>query len=387
MHVSRARRSTAIAALGLAVTVLLSACGAGDGDDSSGGTADAAGLDRAKAQLATYRDVVDGYVPSERLSDPTALKGKKVMYIPAVAAIPFFVTSWNVLQEALAAAGVESVICDAHADPAKTSACLDQARNDGVDGIILDALSPSIAQQSYDAVVGAGIPVVLGNLPRPDGSPDTVQALDAGTTLAVRLAADSIIVAAEGTGSVVGVRNTDSPVTQSWYDEGIAEFDTNASAMKVVTVDSKTAEQANLPAKVSAAILANPDARYSLGSVPQSFAEAAAQGAQDAGRPEVLSTTAAATLGDLQRLKSGTGYVSAVGWDIARISYYEADVMFRLILGDPVDTSAYVTPVRVFDRDNVDELDITEDGWVSSDWFGGDAYQAEFTSLWQGDLS
>lgn len=381
----RPRRLAALAAAGLALSILATGCGSSDSSDGSSadGGADTAGLEHVNAQLTKYRGVVDGYVPTEKLSDPAALAGKKVMYIPAVAAIPFFVTSWTALQEALAAAGVEGEICDGGADPAKMSACLDQARNEKVAGIVIDALSPQIAQQSYDAVVDAGIPVVLGNLPRPDGSPDSVQAVDAGTTLAVQLAADTIIEATEGTGSVVGVRNTDSPVTQAWYDDGITEFADHAPDTTVVTVDSKTAELPNLPSKVSAAILANPDVKYTLGSVPQAFAEAAYQGAKDAGKPDVLSTTAAATLGDLQKLDSGEGYLSAVGWDIARINYYEADVLYRLILGDPVDTTKYVTPVRVFDKDNVADLDLTESGWLNSDWYGGDAYKAEFKALWQ----
>jgi ABC-type sugar transport system substrate-binding protein len=386
MPISRPRRLKTLAAVGLVSSLLVTGCSStSDSSDAPAGGDDAsgAGLDQANEELAKYRDVVDGYVPTEKLSDPSALAGKKVMYIPAVAAIPFFVTSWNALQEALSAAGVEGQICDGHADPALMSACLDQAVNEGVDGIIIDALSPQIAQQSYDAVVDAGIPVVLGNLPRPEGSPDSVQSVDAGTTLAVQLAADSIIAAAGGEGSVVGVRNTDSPVTQGWYDEGIKEFETAAPDMDVVTVDSKTAEQANLPSKVSAAILANPGVKYTLGSVPSSFAEAAYQGAKDAGRPEVLSTTAAATLGDLQKLESGEGYVSAVGWDLVRINWYEADILFRLIVGDAVDTTAYVTPVRVFDEDNVGDLDLSDEGWLSSDWFGGDSYKGEFVSLWQ----
>ncbi|MBY4111618.1 sugar ABC transporter substrate-binding protein [Rhodococcus fascians] len=379
------RRSASLVALGLTATLVLTACGSGsDSASTSAGPSvdNSQGIEHAQQRLDTYSAVVDGYVPTEKLSDPAGLQGKKVMYIPAVAAIPFFQTSWQAFQEALTSAGVEAVICDGGADPAKMSSCLDQARDQRVAGVVIDALSPAIAEQSYDAVVDAGIPVVLGNIPTPDGSPDTVQSVDAGTTLAVELAADSIIVASGGNGGVIGVKNTDSPVVEGWYDNGVEEFATYAPSMKVTTVESKTAEQTSLPSKVSAAMLANSDADYTLGSVPQSFAEAAIQGATDAGRPDALSTTAAATLGDLQKLQQGSGYLSAVGWDLVRINYYVADVMFRLIEGDVVDTTQYVTPVRVFDKDNVQDLDVSEQGWLDSAWYGGDDYKSEFTALW-----
>jgi len=381
MLFSRIRGSAALAVVGLSVSLAVSACGS-DTVPADNGGADSAGVERAKQQLAKYSQVIAPYIPAEKLSNPAALKGKKIMYIPAVASIPFFATSWKAVQAAFSAAGVDAEICDGKADPSVTSACLDQARNNGDAGIIMDALSPAIAQQSFDAVVKAGIPVVLGNIPAPDGSPATVVTVGPDTTLAVELAADSIIAASNGKATVVAVKDTDSPVTQSWYDNGIKEFGTNCPGCKVKTVETKTADLQSLPSKVSAAILAQPGTNYLLPELSP-VAPATIQGAKDAGQTAMPAASTATTFSDLQQVANGQNLSTTVGWDVVLTSWYEADALNRLVLGQHVDTTKYVSAVRVFTKDNVTSLDITQNGWDTSNWFGGDAYQDAFRKLWK----
>lgn len=383
----RTRRAVALATIGLSMAVVVAGCSTPSGDDNTSGEpttpVDTAGVDHANAQLETYRQVVEGYLPDEPLADPAALAGKKVMYIPAVAAIPFFVTSWTAVQAAFGEVGVEASICDGHADPALTSACLDQALNQGYSGVIMDALAPAIAQQSFDAVVNAGIPVVLGNIPTPAGSPENVVTVGPDTVLAVSLAADAIIAKSGGSANVVAVKITDSPVTEGWFDNGIVEFETYCPDCIVTTVESKTAELDSLPSKVSAAILANPGIDYLLPSLDPAR-DATVQGAADAGQPNMPTASTATTLGALQALAAGKSLFASVGWDLVRTSWYEADVLNRLMIGQVVDATKYVSPVRVFDETNIGELDVSEAGWGSSDWYGGDAYQDVFRTLWQG---
>jgi ribose transport system substrate-binding protein len=385
MSIGSGRRRTALAATGVAVALIVAGCGQSGGGATGGATgtaSDSAGVAHAEQQIAKYSQVVDAYVPTEKLTNPAALKSKKIMYIPAVAAIPFFVTSWKALKAAFTAAGVQADICDAQANPATMSACLDQATNGGYSGIIVDSISPTIAQQSYQKALDAKIPVVLGTLPLPDGSPSTVVTVGPQPNLPVQLAADAIIVATKGKANVVGVEITDSDSTKSRYEGGLQEFKTYCPGCQVTTVETKSPDMQQLPSKVSAAILAHPGVNYLMPEF-SNVADATIQGAVDAGKGSLPVSTAATTLGDLQNLAAKKTVSTTVGWDVVHTMWNEADVLIRLMIGQKVDATQYLSPVRVFNAGNVGSLQVSQAGWDSSNWFGGLDYQAKYRALWQ----
>lgn len=384
ISIFRGGRLPALGSAGIAVALFVTGCGpsTGGANGASGSGNGASGLDHAKQQIAKYSQAIDGYVPTEKLSAPAALAGKKVMYIPAVAAIPFFSTSWKAVKEAFAAVGVQAEICDSQANPATTAACLDQARNEADAGVIMDAIPPALAQQSFDKLASAGIPVVLGNIPVPAHAPANVVSVGPDTTLAVRLAADAIIAKSGGKAKVVAVEDTDSPVTVAWYENGVKEFADHCPGCQVTTVRTKTADMQSLPSKVSAAILSHPGTDYLLPELSP-IAQATIQGAADAGQATVPTASTATTFGDLQQVAAGKSLFTSVGWDVVRTSWYEADVLNRLILKQTVDATRYVSPVRVFDASNVTSLDISQNGWDDSNWFGGNAYEKTFRDLWK----
>ncbi len=381
---SRTTRGTlSLAAAGIALATVLAGCsGTTGGGTTSSAAADTSGVDHANAQLAKYSKVIDGFVPSEPLTNASSLSGKTVVYIPAVAAIPFFATSYTALKAAFKVVGVDVQICDAQASPSPTAACLQQAINTHAAGVIMDALPPVIAQEAYDAVVKAGIPVILGNIPVPSGSPATVQTVGPDMNLATGLAADAIISASKGTAKVLAVRVIDSPVTSGWMDNGATpEFTTNCPGCKVTIIDTKTTDLQSLPSKVSAGLLANADVNYLF---PQLSPEVTptVQGATDAGKGTLTASSTATTLGDLQQVKAGPNLTTSVGWDVVRTGWLEADLLMRLIVGQKVDASSYVITPRVFTKANVGSLDLSQAGWDSSSWFGGTDYQKTLTGLW-----
>lgn len=375
--------TAALSAVLIALTGCSSAQGGGAPADSSGGTTDAGAIAAAQEQVEKYSGIVDGFMPTDPLSDPSALSGKSVVYIPAVAQLPFFATSYEAVKAAFAEVGMKADICDGAANPATTSACLDQALNSGAAGVIMDAISPEIAQESFDKVVASGMPVVLGNIPTPAGSPDNVATVGPDTTLAVSLAADAVIVDSEGAANVVTVRFIDSPVTEEWHDNGaLPAFADSCPGCKVTTVDIKTPDMASLPAKIAAKLLADPSVDYLLPSLAPAVVSTT-QGATDAGREGMPLASTATTVSDLQQIAAEGGLFASVGWDVVRTSWYEADVVMRKILGQDVDATQYVSPVRVFTADNIGDLDVSQAGWDSSNWFGGAGYQDEFRALWK----
>ncbi|MGH3251152.1 MAG: sugar ABC transporter substrate-binding protein [Trebonia sp.] len=352
------------------------------GADATSSAGANAGLAHAQAQIAKYSGVVDSYLPTEKLSDPAKLVGKKVMYIPAVATVPFFQVSWSGIKSAFAAVGVNASICDAQANPATMAACLNQAVNEGYSGVIIDSITPDTAQQAYDKVVSAGIPIVLGTLSLPAGSPSNLVAVGPEVNLPVQLEADAIIAKSGGNANIVGVEITDSTSTTSRYQGGVKELSTYCAACKLTTVQIKSPQMQQLPSQVSAALLANPGVSYLMPEF-SNIADTSAQGATDAGKGTLPLSTAATALSDLQELAAGKSLFSTVGWDVVRTAWNEADVLDRLMLHQKVDATKYLSPVRVFNSSNVKSLDISQAGWGDSNWFGGDGYQATYRALWK----
>jgi ribose transport system substrate-binding protein len=71
-----------------------------------------------------------------------------------------------------------------------------------------------------------------------------------------------------------------------------------------------------------------------------------------------------------------TGYsISALGWN-------EADVMLRLMLGQPPLVEAHKTPIKTFTSANLDGLDISQNGWLSGSWQTSDDFRAMYRKLW-----
>lgn len=379
------RRVLPVAIAGIALASLLAGCTStpqAGGASTSAGAGDSSGVDHATAQLAKYSKLTEGFVPTESLTNAASLSGKTIVYIPAVAAIPFFATSYTALKAAFKVVGANVQICDAQASPSPTAACLQQAINIKAAGVIMDALPPVIAQEAYDAVVKAGIPVVLGNIPVPQGSPATVQTVGPDMNLTLSLAADGIIAASKGKADVLAVRVIDSPVTSGWMDNGATpEFTKYCPSCKVTTIDTKTTDLQGLPSKVSAGLLANANADYLFPELSPEVTPTV-QGATDAGKGNLVAVSTATTLGDLQQVKAGPNLTTSVGWDVVRTGWIEADLLMRLIVGQKVDASKYIIPSRVFTKSNSSGFELTQSAWDSSSWFGGTGYPTKLTALW-----
>jgi ribose transport system substrate-binding protein len=381
-------RAGALASAGIALALTLSACASGGGSTTTADPANSAasdeGLQHAQEQVETYTQVTEGFVPSEPIPGVDSLAGGKVIYIPAAGQIPFFTTSFTALQNAFDVVGVDVELCDAQANPSLAASCLTQAITGNAIGVVFDALPSQIAQEAFTEVAAAGIPIVMGNVPTPEGSPATVRTVGPDTVAVTALAADTIIAASDGTAQALGVQVIDSDTTKSWMQDGAAaEFATYCPDCEFTVIDTKTADLQNAPSKVSAALLADPGIDYLLPQLSPEITPTV-QGATDAGRADLPASSTATTLGDLQQIESGSNLKYSVGWDVVRTGWLEADMLMRLKLGVDVDASQYVVPSRIFSADNIGDLELTQEGWDSSDWFGGSDYQDALTALWTG---
>ena len=133
-------RRTRLLALALAAPLLLSACstsnsGSGNSGDSGGGTGGgAAGNGDLSFAVVTHGSAGDAF--------------------------------WDVVQKGAEAAGSDlgvSVDYQSDGDPQRQSQLIQAAVNQGVDGIVVSMANPDALQDSVEAAVAAGIPVVTIN--------------------------------------------------------------------------------------------------------------------------------------------------------------------------------------------------------------------------------
>ena len=376
--------SLALTAGAAAALLLLTGCSTSTSSATNSPSANTDGVSTAAGLVDQYSQVVESFTPSDAVPGAsTALKGKKVMYIPAVAAVPYFATSFKATQAAFSAVGMKAQLCDAQANPSSLSSCFTQVTTQGYAAVVIDSIDPSIAIEGFKAVAATGIPVIVLNVPVPAKSPTNVSGFGVDSVLQQRLSSAAIISDSKGTASVVGVRVIDHDGTKAWWDYGAAAtYKELCPNCKLSVVETKTTDLQNLPAKVSAALLASPDAMYlqpELG--PETIPTL--QGGTDAGRTDLKATVASATLSDLQQLASGTGLKWAVTHDLVRLQWLSADMVIRSLSKVAFDATKYVINSRIFTPENVKGLDVTQAGWDDSNWFGGNDYQTTLKGLWK----
>ncbi|MGZ6339545.1 MAG: hypothetical protein ACXWNG_04190, partial [Candidatus Limnocylindrales bacterium] len=94
----------------------------------------------------------------------------------------------------------------------------------------------------------------------------------------------------------------------------------------------------------------------------------------------VKVVTASGSPAGLQAVKAGQ-IAYNIGHGAIEQGWAMADGAVRLLSSTEV-VREVDGPVRVFTKDNVGDLDISEDNYNSSVWYGGDAWQQDFLTAW-----
>ena len=83
----------------------------------------------------------------------------------------------------------------------------------------------------------------------------------------------------------------------------------------------------------------------------------------------------------MKKMAAGQSIVVEVGSHNAYEGWAYADQSLRLMTGQQPLANELV-PARVFDRNNVKELQLTPEAERSGVWFGDDSYKSKYTALW-----
>jgi ribose transport system substrate-binding protein len=384
------RRSTLLSAGAVALAaMLLSACSPGTTDDSASAGGTTAGGDSPVADVIadveTATQARDSFeLPTEPV-DVSALSGQTVYYIPLTAQISVFQLYGEKLGEALDAAGVNLQICDGGANPSQISGCIDQAVGASAAAIVADNVPYGMAGNAFEAARGAGIPVLIANqIPDPSHPADELLGYVPGPTIEmITSVADWIIADSDGAATVVIQKVTDNPSTIAWAEAAEQQFADRCPECTVVVNEVSAANFPVIPSSTSAALLQNPEARYVLAEF-EHFVQPTIGGVQQSpNAADIKIGASAATLTGLQMISDGAQLHADAGQNFSFQGWATADAIFRMAAGQ--DVPEYDISFRLFTADNVGDLDLSEAGEASGDWYGPTDYTDGFTALWGQD--
>lgn len=370
----RSHRVLLIPAAILAGLLALTACGNSGSSSTSGGSV------AAPPQPAEFSKVV---APGPQLTDVVSLKGKTVFWIPITSQAPVFSVERVAATEAFASVGVNLQVCDGQATPGEVSKCVNQAIAAGAAGIITSSLPPEFAQQSFSAAAAAGIPMLFVNSnSAPTKWGDKAAVLPPNFVQQAQLNNDLIISDSGGKGKVLLVGVTDSSATTVGFEEGMQKYLTEkCPGCKIDTIQTNSTQISQLTSLVSAALVKNPGTEYIFVQF-DAFAAPVVQAIRQLNKTSSIKLLALRTqLDGMQRIPNGSQFADT-GDCTACLGWNETDAMLRMMQGQKIDPSRYVTPIKTYTGANIQGVDISQAGWQSGKWQTTEDFRGLYKQLW-----
>lgn len=367
--------------LGVAAVLLLAACTSATQQASSTGAGGplAGRVDQLSQPVTSYA------MPTEPISGVDAVRGRTVYYVPITQQAPQFQVTQKALAAALGKAGVKLQVCNGNATPTDISACVSQATGARAGAIITDAIPYALGANALDAAIAAGIPVLNTNqLPDPD-HPAAARHGYIGAAGSEQMVAvtDWIINDSGGKAQVVINQSTDSPSAVAYVTAAKDEFASRCPGCTVVVNPISSANFSLIPSSTSSALLKNPDVTYVVTEFDQ-YLQPTQAGVQQSGRAaSVKGASGAAQLAGLQMMKNKNFLYASVGQAPAYQGWADADAALRMMTGTSgADLPVHKIPIRLFTRDNIDSIALTDAAQASGEWFGPTDFPAAYQKLW-----
>lgn len=349
--------------------------------EDTGAEVDAVGIETAQAELDTYREPPVWQGPDAPV-DIAGLEGKRVTYINVSSGIPvlkYWVDELKTILSEQAGVIVEEVDAKGSVDEANRG--FQQAIASDSDVVVLVALFPELFAQQIEQAHAAGMKVITAQT----GIPGEVSAgQDAEVSFDYvkvgELIADWFIVDSEGEGKATVISSDDVPASQPQVQATLDRVAELCPSCDVSVEDVQIPQwETSVPTLIQSTINTDPERTYFLplydGQGLSGIGAIRAAGAGDT----VTMGAFNATPGIVEMLNDPT---SGLGLDIGGHNewwaYAMADQVFR-VLTDTEPIENYNVGLRIFDRDNAEELIVGDDEFA---WYGYDGYRDEFLSLW-----
>jgi ribose transport system substrate-binding protein len=297
--------------------------------------------------------------------------------------VPIVQTWWQGVQDAANAAGLTAHNYDPQGQSSLIVAGMEQAINSGVDVIIVDSIASESISAQISKAVDKGIKVIVANERNDSAGGPADKNVSAGVSLdyigAATLEADWVVADSGGTGSVAVFILPNEPAHLDMVKAIRTQFASVGSGMKLVSVQQVAAADwpTRLPTLTGALLSRYPDLNYIIPVVDAMSLNVVPTLRQRGKVGKVKISTYNGTSGVEQLVKTG-----AVGTDIAGANIQESwayvDQALRLLTGHPPVHE--VIPNRLFDKSNIDTIDVTEVNQLH--WFNINEAIAEYKKLW-----
>jgi ribose transport system substrate-binding protein len=369
------------------VALLAAGCGGGDNEASTaaGGSTTAssapAGVAAAQKEVDAYRGVPEFKAPGEPFDAKKAVAGKTLMSIPSSSSIPFVETLQKGVKQIGSEVGLKFLDWPNQGQPVQWVQGMNAGLSRKVAGINLmagndpAALGPQVKQAQ-----AAKIPVIASHLyDIGDTPPAGVDTVSAPYELAGRLMADWVVAKTGGKGNTLVVK-IDEVVSTKAMMKGINDVFTEAcgDSCPVSTINVGIADVASkIAPQVQAALVKDPKITYIIAlydSAEAPFVVSAVKQASAGDRVKVVTFNGTPSV--LKMVKAGDVEMD-VSENLDWIAYAVTDQAMRLMAGLPAVKDPQL-PLRIYDRDNVDEAGTNE---ATAEGFG-DAYKAGYRKLW-----
>ncbi|MFJ2958403.1 sugar ABC transporter substrate-binding protein [Streptomyces sp. NPDC087270] len=367
----------------------LAACGSNSdntsgsqGADSSAATGTGSDTSALAGEVAALDKPLDAYpVPTDRIANVSSLARKTIYYIPITLQAPQFAATQKEITAAASAAGLKVQVCDGKGTPTDVNACIAQATSAKAGAIVTDAIPYGLAASSLGAAQKAKIPVVINNQVVDSGHPQSATLAyvgeNAGPDQQVALAKWTILDS-KGKADVLINQNTDGPSPAVFVSAGKKTFSGDCANCKVTVNEVSSANFSLVPSSTSAALLKDPNVTYVQSQFEQ-FLQPTQAGIQSASKTGVKVITGAAELSSLKALRSGQ-IAAASGQATSYQAWTDIDAVLRMMLGSQAPD--YKIPVRLFTKDSVAGLKVTDAALASGEWFGPTTFTDDFKKLW-----
>ena len=365
---------------------LLAACAEEDAttsaDEAAVGTLDVGAIE---AKLAAARAVPE-FVPPGPAFDASSAAGKSMFYLAITFNVEIVQNLYRGVQEAAAAAGCTTDVFDAKGQPPLYVQGFEQAINRGFDCILLESIQTSLVAEPMRRAQAAGIPVININEVAEEGPnipwPDGLTAFDyVGGAL---LDADWILADSSGKDINVVIFHAGGPRHQQMADAQRQRIESMCiGGCKVTEEIVRFADFATrLPSLAQTAVNRDPSVNYMI-PVIDGMTLNIIPGLEAAGAQErVKIATYNGTPSVLQLMKDNHVVYADPGGPHVWEGWVDVDQALRVLTGnDPVPSTTEESkpPNRLFDRTNIDELDLSGPEEV---WYNTAAAKEGFKQLW-----
>jgi ribose transport system substrate-binding protein len=385
---TRARATRAgIVGLTAVLAVALSACSTGTSTPTSTptGAADNSNLATINAKVAALEKSGTYAIPTGSISNIKSVSGKTVYYIPITQQSPQFAVTQAALQAAFKPLGLNLQVCNGNATPTGIGACMSQATKAQAAAIITDAIPYDEAANAFQAAAAAGIPVLNTNQTADPQHPATSKLgyIYAAGSAQMTAVADWIISDSKGKATVVIDESTDGASTVQFVTDAQKEFKTFCPGCTIAINKISSSNFGLIAPSTSSALLKTPNVGYVVSEFDQ-YLQPILGGVQQAGKiATVKGVSGAAQLSGLQMLANKNFLYASVGQASAYQGWVDTDAVLRMITGTSgAKLPTYTIPIRLFTRDNIGDVTLTDSAQASGEWFGSSSYTSAFLKHW-----